>query len=235
MGVNFVLHIPHSSTNTSLEGFKVLNQKLLESDFSKWTDIYTDELFDVGEGVVSTTVVRFDYSRFVCDVERLRQDPLEKEGRGIAYTHTFGGIFNRPVDEAHLKQVMTLYNEHHLRLDSAIKHEHTIIIDCHSFPHTSAEDPMFCIGFNNDFSNPGDKTINAVVDYLKNAGYSVGLNTPFSNSMVAETPIPHKSLMIEVNKDFYLDEFWGKCEDFEAKRTFIQGIYLTIERAMGNM
>ncbi len=38
------------------------------------------------------------------------------------------------------------------------------------------------------------------------AGFKVGLNKPYSNSITPKKPIDYKSLMIEVNKRCYMNE-----------------------------
>ena len=72
-----VFNIPHSSVNGIFDeyGKWPRNPHFINECVNKWTDWYTDFLFaTTNEQVVS---VVFPYSRFVCDVERLDDDPME--------------------------------------------------------------------------------------------------------------------------------------------------------------
>ena len=82
-----VLNEPHAS----LEGLYGANKSYWDMDASflndviiKWTDWNTDYLFH-GLQDKRVKTVRFPYSRFIVDAERLWNDPLEKIGQGIVY------------------------------------------------------------------------------------------------------------------------------------------------------
>ena len=92
---NLVLNIPHASV-AGLGYAKWDDEVGLIREVRKWTDWYTDLIFvpDNKPGVKSITA---DYSRFVVDVERLEDDPLDSTGQGIVYTQ-FNGI-KRTIDE----------------------------------------------------------------------------------------------------------------------------------------
>lgn len=82
-----VLNEPHAS----LEGLYDADKSYwdVDADFLndvviKWTDWHTDYLFHgLWDDRIKT--VRFPYSRFVVDAERLWNDPLESVGQGIVY------------------------------------------------------------------------------------------------------------------------------------------------------
>ena len=97
---------------------------------------------------------------------------------------------------------------YHRYLDSfkSLIADDAIIIDCHSFPERLAPDVDFCIGFNDDESKPDDKTINGITHIIRKYGYRVAVNYPFSNSITPVKPITYKSIMIEVNKQTYMNE-----------------------------
>ena len=83
---NMLLHIPHSSTSfpeDSYHSFMDLNQeeRLL-------VDYYTDELFVPSKETKCIRSIVFPFCRLYCDVERLINDPLEKEGLGISYSRS---------------------------------------------------------------------------------------------------------------------------------------------------
>ena len=81
----------------------------------------------------------------------------------------------------------------------------SLIIDCHSFPSDLA-DIDICIGYNDDASRPDQEMIDSVARLFDGAGFKVGLNNPYSNSITPKKPIDYKSLMIEVNKRCYMNE-----------------------------
>ena len=81
----------------------------------------------------------------------------------------------------------------------------SLIIGCHSFPSDLA-DIDICIGYNDDASKPEQEMIDKATHLLDRAGFKVGLNNPYSNSITPKKPIDYKSLMIEVNKRCYMNE-----------------------------
>jgi N-formylglutamate amidohydrolase len=78
-------------------------------------------------------------------------------------------------------------------------------VDCHSFP-SELSDVDICIGVNNDWSRPTDFVIDLVTKVFKQAGYSVLVNHPYSNSMAPQMEFSYDSIMIELNKRIYLNE-----------------------------
>lgn len=108
-----------------------------------------------------------------------------------------------------------------------------LLIDCHSFsniPNLLNNNPPsdidICIGFNDDLTCPKKVTIGNVVQYFRSRGYKVGINKPFSNSKTFSIPSEYNSLMIEVNKRLYMDEYTlEKTEGFEKLNQDIQGLY----------
>ena len=145
----------------------------------------------------------FPYSRFVCDAERLENDPLEKIGQGIIYKE-YGYHKRNDMNEKQIKETMRLWEQHQKSLKKHIKSQNTVLIDCHSFP-SDLSDCDICIGHNDDWSYNG-KIINGIVKIFKGMGYTVEINKPFSNSITPQMPFPYTSLMIEVNKRVYMNE-----------------------------
>lgn len=83
MSLELLLHIPHSSKafpKGSRHSFADLDneERLL-------VDYYTAELFVPSNETEHIKSVVFPYCRLFCDVERLINDPLEKDGLGIRY------------------------------------------------------------------------------------------------------------------------------------------------------
>ena len=200
---DIILHIPHSSG------------RIEEDDLAKWsgdieicirrlTDWHTDKLFASELDGVHAMV--FDYNRFYCDVERLVNDPMEEIGQGIAYCR-FGDCV-RALSDGEIREIYDLCFAWHARFAELCKGcGKPLIIDCHSFPKDMAENVDICVGFNDDWSNPGDELLTLIFDLFVNAGYRVAFNRPYSNSMVPQgNGVQNcRSIMIEVNKSVYLD------------------------------
>ena len=188
---NIVLNIPHASTNGI--GFTQWeNKEMLLPVIRKWTDWYTDLIFIPEKKDRIKTIVA-DYSRFVVDVERLPDDPLNECGQGIIYTEYNG--FHRNVDEEERMVLMGYYYNYIKKLKSMLS-DHSLLIDCHSFP-SDLNDVDICIGYNDDWSRPTDFIIGLVAESFKRHGLKVEFNTPYSNTIAPETSYTYNSIMIE--------------------------------------
>ena len=200
-----VLNIPHSSTRFPLDAINEWNcSNLLTQSVNRWTDFYTDKLFS---GNTPTPLpiesIIFPYSRFYCDAERLVNDPMEQVGQGILYTKTDNGAQRKLTDKT-TKHGIMLYQRHHKIISDAII-KNALIIDCHSFPaHISDYD--ICIGYNDDNTKPALQTIEFMVYFFEKHHFSVGINTPYSNSICASSSASYSSVMIELNKRIYMHE-----------------------------
>ena len=178
-----VLNIPHSSPTFPFG--KHLWEDGIDAEILRWTDWYTDWLFQSTDTRIIP--VSYPFSRFFCDVERLENDPLESIGQGVVYRR-FNGLRHLVSAEDESWAIRSYY-EHQERLRSFINGDHTLLLDCHSFP------PDLSL-----------EMINIVQDTFKSAGYSVGINCPYSNSITPSSPYAYKSMMIELNKSTYLNE-----------------------------
>ena len=206
MNRNIVLNIPHASINGVFDpkyGGWPNNQYFVNNYLNKWTDWYTDFLFAPLSRQKNVSTVVFPYSRFVCDAERLENDPLEEIGQGIIYKE-FGGFKRNEMSEKQIKETKHLWDQHQKALKKHIKNSDTVLIDCHSFPR-ELSDCDICIGYNNDWSY-NDKIVTGIKKIFKSMGYSVEFNKPYSNSITPQMPFPYTSVMIEVNKRVYMDE-----------------------------
>ena len=77
-----VLNEPHASIEGLYDehlSFWNIDEKFVNDIVLKWTDWHTDYLFH-GYRKENIRTVRFPYSRFIVDAERLWNDPLEAEG-----------------------------------------------------------------------------------------------------------------------------------------------------------
>lgn len=190
-----VLNIPHSQTAGIAEyGWS----EAIVPYVVEWTDWATDVLFYSSDKRVKPII--FGLSRFVVDVERLPNDPMENQGQGIIY-RKFGTATRDKVDEVAL---MLIYGNHIDALKSQLT-ETSLLIDCHSYPSHVCEDVDICIGFNEDSSKPTEDLIDLVVGHFKADGYKVGINKPYSNSISPAMPFSYPSLMIELNKSVYAE------------------------------
>ncbi len=202
-----ILHIPHSSHT-------IPDTKLLVDELAMTiqTDWYTDELFTHEH----STRHQFEFSRFYCDVERYydEKEDMYKKGMGIVYTQD---IFGNTVRDDKVSEFLAtksriisdIYIPHHQSLLSSIHmslcyFDVVCIVDCHSF--YSEESPIdFCIGVT-EYNTPKE-LVSEISELIISNGYSVGVNEPYSGSILPEEFSGDKrvkSIMIELNKRTYL-------------------------------
>ena len=198
-----VLNEPHASIEGLYDerlSFWNIDERFINDIVLKWTDWHTDYLFH-GYKNVSIRTVRFPYSRFIVDAERLWNDPLESVGQGILYKQ-FDGYF-REIPKVYKENLLNLWHWHQQRLISQL-YPDALLLDCHSFP-SELSDVDICIGFNEDWSKPNKETIELAVSLFENAGYKVGINEPYSNSETPNCSFAYQSMMLEVNKRAYME------------------------------
>ncbi len=211
---NIVLNIPHSRAAG-------LKESGCRDDVlpyvMEWTDWQTDSLFVSLDERIKPII--FGLSRFVVDVERLVDDPMEELGQGIIYRR-FGDAVRGDVDA---ETLMAMYYKHHNALKSELT-ETSLLIDCHSYPTKVCKDIDVCIGYNEDGSKPSEELIELISNHFKGYGYRIGINKPYSNSISPEMSFTYPSVMIELNKAIYadaekLDYLLGcsvRCSDFSS-------------------
>ena len=244
-----LLHIPHSVFWIPREhlGNFVLSETELRKVSYEMVDWYTDELYPVKkyEAIIANV------NRLVVDVERFADDELEsmsKIGQGVVYTHVPDGRKLSSMDnDCREKLLQTYYYTHHEALSAAVKqkmarHGKCLIVDCHSFAESDlnikqCKKPDICIG-TDPFHTP-QKLIDFAVAYVKEAGFSVEVNVPFSGTMVPKENYKKNtrvsSIMIELNRDLYLEQkpctfvcedyvdYWGKKnKDFRQIAGFVE-------------
>ena len=163
--------------------------------------LYDDYLFH-GYRKENIRTVRFPYSRFIVDAERLWNDPLEAEGQGILYKQFDGYL--RMIPQEYEEHLLNLWHNHQERLRKNLCPE-ALLLDCHSFP-SEMSDVDICIGYNEDWSKPNKETIELAVNLFEDCGYKVGINEPYSNSETPECPFIYQSMMLEVNKKTYMED-----------------------------
>ena len=199
-----VLNEPHASVeglyDDRLSGWDIDN-RFINDVVNHLTDWHTDYLFH-GFRHEDIKAVRFPYSRFIVDAERLWDDPLEAEGQGIIYRH-FNG-YKRDLPKQHEVRLLRLWKGHQQKLRNNLCQD-ALLIDCHSFPEDKG-DVDICIGYNEDWSKPSRELLDFTVNLFDIHGYSVGINNPYSNSEAPECPFGYQSMMLEVNKRVYLEK-----------------------------
>ena len=230
---SLVIHIPHASTFIGDEYLQsiILNERELVEEIAWSTDLFCDELFDIGFG----KMIVADFSRLVCDVERFMDDDIEpgaKTGNGFFYTNTQRGKYLRENNADLKKAASVLYEKHQAQLTEVVNEiicsgDLCLIIDGHSFcndPVVGNELPDYCIGADS-FHTPAS-LVESAKQFLESMGYTVAVNYPFSGSMV---PLSHyrkdkrvSSLMLEVNKRLYLNnEMTSKSSEFTRVKACI--------------
>jgi len=231
-----VVHVPHASAVIPEKYRKtiLLDEKQLRREMCRMTDAFCDELYDFAEFPVHIVA---SHSRFVCDVERFRDDSMEpcaKMGQGLMYTRTAFGRRLRMYDEELRDMIVKeIYDPHHERLTAAVgealeRHGKCLIIDGHSFNSDTLKKPAgffsrpdFDIG-TDSFHTP-DGLAAAMCDKVKELGYKPKVDTPYAGAI---TPMKFYrkdsrvvSVMIETNRKLYLNESdMTKSGGFEKTR-----------------
>ena len=232
---NLLLHVPHSSTSFPVESKVCFND--LDDEERLLVDYYTDNLFVPEQEANNICHMIFPYCRLYCDVERLINDPLEKDGLGISYSRWVPcqdrhGIVLRSYSVK--SEAFALYADYHSDISKKLVGMigSTLLVDCHSFSalpnllNSNPPDIDICIGYNDDETCPSKVVIGNIVQYFKSNGYKVGINEPFSNSKTFNVPVTYHSVMIEINKRLYMDEHTlEKTEGFEKLARIIQSLY----------
>jgi len=220
-----LLHIPHSATKM-LDGVQV---EELDGNQFALTDWYTDELFfhESAEPII------FPFSRLSVDVERLIvNEPMDKYGMGILYEKdVFGNVIKRTNEDC-----MEYYNDHHYKLNQAVNKylsyfKTVFVVDCHSFSeenimpinHTKPF-PDICIGV--DEKQTPSVVVKDLVDYFKGFFNNININDPYSGTIVPSWFKGNNnvsSIMIEVNKNLYMDDNGNKNNNFEKIQEILTG------------
>jgi N-formylglutamate deformylase len=216
-----ILHIPHASTHfPHMAGF-VVDSEVLEAEVLKLTDWYTDDLFFSSED----DMVKAEFSRVFCDVERFVDDSQEvmaQYGMGVLYEKSDAGETIRMLTpELRNKLLAEFYWKHHERLNNAVNNQlklygKALIVDCHSFPNTpfkrdldkTANRPDFNIG--TDPYHTPKYLIDLSVAFFERSGYTIGIDWPYKGSIVPQEHYQKnknvESIMLEINRSLYMQD-----------------------------
>ena len=153
---NVLLHVPHSSMNFPEGTLHHFND--LDEDERLLIDYYTDELFVPDVPVKHIEHAVFPYCRLYCDVERLINDPLEKEGLGISYNRRVGDDSCGYRSFSKMEDAFSMYVDFHSMVakQMVMCGDNLLLIDCHSFSNlpnllnSAPPDIDICIGYNDD-------------------------------------------------------------------------------------
>lgn len=216
-----ILHIPHSSIIIPTKAGYVASDVELKNETLKLTDWYTDDLFRHKEAVQ----IIAPFSRLFCDVERFPEDKDEvmaRVGMGMVYTTLDnGGALRHVTADLRKKIFKQFYQEHYYKflqkVGEALKQNGScLIIDCHSFSNIpfnrdlnkKLPRPDICIG--TDGFHTSKNLLRITRQYFKNNKLSCKVNVPYAGTMV---PTKYylkdkrvQSIMIEVNRDLYLEK-----------------------------
>ena len=240
-----IVHVPHSSDviPTMFRDLFLLSDEALRTELLCMTDWFTDELFLTQYGIL-----KFPYSRLVCDVERFlapEDECMASKGMGMyyTYTHDLEPMKKSPFMTAegllYYGIALKMYQMHHYMFTQRVENELTkngkcLIINAHSFPSKAlpyegndviADRHEFCIGAVAFFTS--DSLLNSACSYFENRGFTVSVNYPFCGSIVPEPYYSNKdkriqSVMIEVNRSLYMNEESGeKLDSFMSVRQLI--------------
>ncbi|MFD1615824.1 N-formylglutamate amidohydrolase [Gelatiniphilus marinus] len=233
-----ILHIPHSGNKIPIKDGYILEDKVLENEIFKLTDWHTQDLYCVK----NCESIIFEYSRIFCDPERFSddlQEPMAKVGMGVLYEKTDDGETMRIISkELRHKILNEYYFKHHSKLNDAVEKQlklnnRALILDCHSFPnipmkrsqHKVVPRPDYNIGTDR-FHTP-KKLIDISVDFFKKRNFTLGIDYPFSGSIV---PMEYyqknkkvESIMLEINRKLYLKEGTNeKSENYGKTKEVVQ-------------
>lgn len=235
-----ILNIPHASVDIPTEDNSYINENEKLETIYYLTDFFTDELFDISLKNCDKFV--FKYSRVFCDIERFFKDEEEamaQKGMGFYYTKGVNNIKFR--NNSSRKLVEYHYHEYHKKLRNRIieynnKNIKPLLIDCHSFINKKLtndglaneikEFPDICIGYDSSFGY-NETVIKYLMNEFTKLNYSVKLNYPYSGSLYYND-LKHDSVMIEINKQLYLNTDNNKSDNFRNLKNEIDAILTKI-------
>lgn len=232
---NLIVHIPHSSLRISKE----FEDRLLISKerFNEENMFLCD--YKIDEYVPNKyKIIKFKYSRMMCDVERYKSNDevMNKYGMGYIYSLTSNKEKLIDINKEYIKHIDKIYDEHHNRIDNECtkilkKNKKCYIIDMHSFSDELVnklfdikDSPDICIGINTTYDK---KILDFTLNFFEMNGYTVKINYPYSGSL-----LPNKytndnriiTMMIEINRRIYSNKLKEIMNDYFNKLDmFIEG------------
>lgn len=215
-----LIHVPHSSLYIPEEYRKkcLITAEELDIENEFMCDYRVNDIFDGEHSIV------FPYSRLYCDIERFKDDSeiMNKYGMGYIYTKTSTGKDMFKPSKIDKEKITAIYDQYHEELNNKVseildKYNKCIIIDLHSYYSELVSRlfnyndlPDICLGVEDEYYSP--ELVSYLINSFKDYGYSVSINYPYSGSLVPSKFFGMKntnivSVMIELNKRVYLDDF----------------------------
>jgi N-formylglutamate deformylase len=227
MRLPFAISVPHGSfiiPGDISPSIALTQREILES-----TDLGTREVFTQ---LPVNVALWSRWSRFVVDLNR---DPDQRDPKGVVPEVDYHGrdIYKedcRPAAAEVEKRLNQYYWPYHNRLREAVENpEIKILFDCHSLSPIGppgAPDPLkwrkdFVLGNNGDLKGEADPslgpitcppgTLQALKETLRNAGFSVSINQPYSGGFITThygqrlMDEGKMAVQIEINQDLYVD------------------------------
>ncbi len=221
-----ILHIPHSSTAIP----DWATGTVPAAEIALMTDWFTDRLFSHPAALPLV----FPWSRYVCDVERLLDDPMEKIGQGLLYTHLRDGTRFRTPQPDEKAGVLALYKRWHRRMRIEAGRlvslfPLTVVVDCHSFcaAQVDMEESALqdvCIGINTDQDPQLDSLVTVIRDVFEQHGYSTAINHPYGGAIEPSADPGLLCVMIELNKRIYLGPDHAPSDGFPLAHAAISAV-----------
>jgi N-formylglutamate deformylase len=234
-----ILHIPHSAIKIPFYDGYVVPELEIDDEVKKLTDWYTDDLFQY-DGV---SQIITPFSRVFCDVERFSDDEKEvmaKFGMGMIYTTFDDGRSLRKVDPQLRDNIYEqFYQSHHNeflhKVEKSLEEtDRCLIIDCHSFSNIPFERdldkkfPRPDVDIGIDDFHTSKTLLDSTIQYFEKSGLSCGINTPYAGTIVPlkcyRKDKRIQSIMIEVNRDMYLEKDSNvKNKNYEKVKNILKG------------
>ncbi|MBA7538664.1 hypothetical protein ES705_30941 [subsurface metagenome] len=231
--VPLLVHIPHSSTYIppEIKNVILLEDNDLQEELLRITDRYTDEIFSCVAELGGILVV-YNYSRLVLDPERFRDDKKEimaAKGMGVIYTKDSNGRKLREINENERDMLLqNLYDPYHRAITEEVQEllnnfDGCLIIDAHSFPaiplpyepSQELKRPQICLGID-AYHTPEDLK-EFIRNFFEGINLTTEINRPFKGCYVPAKFLHRdkrvKSIMIEINRELYMDEVTGEKND----------------------
>lgn len=230
---NIILHIPHNSAliPDELGDHNAQALENMRADAFYMVDYHTLSLFQPSESHPNIQILYAPLFRMLVDMERMYNDPLEKDGFGIVSQLAINWL-----GEEFRPLALKLYDEYHDNATQMINSSSKpLLIDCHSFSaHPTPLCPCppdvdICIGWNEDKTTPERLLLSVITGFFIDCGYKIALNSPFSNSKTFVGATGYHSVMIEINKRCYMDEETLKpSPNFQNLHNQLQRLYSII-------
>lgn len=221
MKSKILVHIPHSSLKIPTFFWEncILSKREIKNENYFLCDIKVNKFIPFNFNKVC-----FHFSRIFCDVERFLDNEKEvmfKKGMGFIYTKTsYNKTFINHNEDYKNRIMKNYYNVHHNKLNKKVKNilnknDICYLIDLHSFSDEIAlkllnksNCPDICIGVDDNYLDK--KLLNFTISFFKSFNYKIKINYPYEGTIIPSNYFNSqaiKSLMIEINKNIYINDF----------------------------